>query len=112
MDKSLAFKHFVDQRQLQSIDVPEWGGPVHYMPIPNVDEWCSITKAMSENATEAYWQSFFLLTRKEDGARLWLDHEQKEARMQLDMSVIRRFVDATGIFEAMTRQSIAQGKKP
>jgi hypothetical protein len=112
VDKAKAFQHFVAQRTLSSVDVPEWGGPVHFVTMPNVDEWVAITKAMNDSATEAYWRAFFLMTRKEDGARLWLDHEEKDARQQLDMAVIRRVIDASGIFEAMSKQSIDAGKKP
>jgi hypothetical protein len=112
MDKQVAFKHFIDQRGLASIDVPEWGGPVHYVRVPNVDEWVTITKSMSEAPTEAYWQAFFLLTRKEDGARLWLAHEEKDARMSLDMNIIRRVIDEAGIFDAMSKATIDSGKKP
>jgi len=112
MDKAKAFAHFVAQRTLSSIDVPEWGGPVYFIKVPNVEEWVTITRAMTDAPTEAYWKAFFLMTRREDGGRLWLDHEEKDARQKLDMAVIRRFIDAAGIFEAMSSSSIEEGKKP
>jgi hypothetical protein len=112
MDKQAAFKHFVDQRKIGSVDVPEWGGPIHFVGHPNVDEWCEITKAMvGESSSEAYWRAFFLLTRTAEGARLWGDHEEREARQQLDMRIVHRVVDASGAFEVMSKKSIAKGKK-
>lgn len=111
MDKELAFKQFADRRVLKSMEVPEWGSTVHYYSVPNVDERTEITRAMLDTPNEGYWKAFWCLFREENGARIWMDHQEKEVRQRLDMAVIRRLVDESGIWDAI-KGTIDEAKKP
>lgn len=113
--KEAAVAHFASQReQLESIEVPEWGGRLYFVRHPTVREYSEITKNVDEHGNltaEASFTAFFLMTRKQDGTRLFFAQERSTIDDRIAPEVVRRLVAEMGIFAAMSGRSEA-AKKP
>jgi hypothetical protein len=90
-----ATSHFREKlsAEMKSIDVPEWGGKIHFKTVITLKEQGKMIELASQGKTvEALIESLIVKARNEDGSRMFTMADKVTLMNEVDPQIIIRVV--------------------